>query len=444
MIARLLLAAVLLAVTSAGLPVRAAGTSGIVEVVSPGGIKAWLKQDPSVPLMAVDFRFSGGATLLPPEKAGAASLAAGMLSEGAGDRDAEAMRTVLADHSISLGFSAGRDAFYGELTVLIEHKGLAAELIGDMLTAPRFDPAALERRRAGMIRSARVREKRPNAIAYRRWREIAYAGHPYAVGTQGTVETISGLGVEDLRAFLARALTRRSLIIGVAGDIDPQQLGLWLDDAFGALPDADAPPPPPLFEDPPGGVDVTEFPGGQSVVVFGHRAPGRNDPDWPAAAVAAQILGGSSFTSRLGQEVREKRGLAYGIGARLSPAPAGSILFGRTATRDDAVAETIRVIRQEWRRLAEEGPTADEVADAKAYMIGSFPISLDSSGAIASVLVQMQYYDLGIDYWERRTGILDSVTLADVQRVASEVLKEDALLFTVVGQPQGVETMNLQ
>lgn len=410
----------------------------IVEVVSPGGIRAWLRQESSIPLLALDFRFEGGSALLPAEKAGAASLAAAMLTEGAGERDAEAFRQVLADHSISLGFSTSREGFSGSVFTLTENQDLAIDLLRDALLSPRLEESALNRVRAAMVTSARRQTQNPNSLAYRAWRERAFAGHPYAIGTRGTEETLPGLTRADVEGFLGQVLNKRTLIIGAAGDISPAELGLLLDRAFGDLPDREPPPATPPLPAMQAGIEVVPHPAGQSVIVFGHEGVSRTDPDWPAALVVAQVLGGSSFTSRLGREVREKRGLAYGIGVGLNAYKNGGTLAGRTATRNDAVDETMRIIRQEWSRLAAEGPTADEVADAKAYLIGSFPLSLDSSDAIASVLVTMQYYDLPRDYWQTRAAQFERVTTADAKRVAKRVLKPDALLSVVAGQPEGV------
>lgn len=416
----------------------AAGKPEIVEVVSPGGIRAWLRQENSVPLVAFDFRFEGGSTLVAPEKAGAAALAASMLTEGAADRDGEAFRQVLADNSIGLNFDASREGFSGSLVTLTENLDLAAGLLRDALMAPRLDDAALARVRDSMVTAARRRSQDPHSMAYQAWRERAYAGHPYAIGTDGTEETLPHIQRADIEAFLAQVRTRRTLIIGVAGDIGPDALGALLDRAFGGLPDSPAPPEPPPVPAIPAGTKVVPHPAGQSVIVFGHSGVTRGDPDWPAALVVSQILGGSSFTSRLGREVREKRGLAYGIGVGLSAFKDNGLLMGQTATRNDAVAETMRIIDEEWRRLAADGPTAEEVDDAKTYLIGSFPLSLDSTDAVASVLVTMQYYGLPRTYWQERAAQFEAVSVEDAKRVALQLLNADALLSVIVGQPEGV------
>lgn len=409
----------------------------IAEVVSPGGIKAWLRQDSSVPLVAIEFHFRGTG-IVPAGKAGTETLAARLLTEGAGEWDGEAFQQALADNAIRLSFQAGRDSFYGSLTTLTANRDVAVRLLRAALTDLRLDDTALRQQKARLVTERRRSESQPNAIAYRNWFRIAYAGHPYGQSVRGTAETVAAIETADVREFLDRMLTRRGLTIGAAGDISPEELGGLLDEVFGVLPDHEPPPEAAPLPDPPPGLAVISHPSSQSVVVFGHAGIRRQDPDWYPALVVTQILGGSTFTSRLGAEVRERRGLAYGINAGLAPYEAGAVLLGRTATRNDAVAEVTEAIGAEWRQLAAEGPSAEELADAKAYLIGSFPLSLDSTDAIASTLVDMQKADLPRDYWSKRAAVIEAVDAETAKRVASRLLDPSALLTVVVGTPEKV------
>lgn len=430
----LALAAVLLLL--APVSVRAEAQA-ITEVVSPGGIKAWLRQDTSVPLIAIEFQFHGTG-LVPPEKAGTETMAARMLMEGADIWDAESFRQALADNAIGLSFEAGRDGFHGSMTTLTANRTMAVRLLGAALTEAKFDESSLRQQKARLVAERRRSEAQPNALAYRNWFRLAYEGHPYGQTVRGTAGTAAAIELDDVRTYLDQILTRRNLTIGVAGDISPSELGVLLDDVFGDLPDHEPPAEIPPAPEPPPGLAVIPHPSPQSVVVFGHAGIPREDPDWYPALVVTQILGGSSFSSRLGEEVREKRGLAYGIGAGLASYEAGAVLLGRTATRNDAVAEALSVIEAEWRRLAEEGPTAGELADAKSYLIGSYPISLDSTDAIAAALVDMQIAGLPRDYWSKRAEVISAVDRQAAGRVAKRLLKAEALLTVVVGTPEGL------
>jgi len=171
-------------------------------------------------------------------------------------------------------------------------------------------------------------------------------------------------------------------------------------------------------------------------------APGikRDDPDYYAALLVNHILGGGSFTSRLYQEVREKRGLAYSVYSGLYPLQFGGVVIARSGTANESVAETVRIIRDEWQRMGKDGPTAEELRDAKTYINGSFPLRFTSSGAVANLLVGIQIHDLGRDYLDRRGQLIDSVSLDDARRVARRLLDVGGLTTVVVGQPVGLES----
>jgi len=177
----------------------------------------------------------------------------------------------------------------------------------------------------------------------------------------------------------------------------------------------------------------------QSVVLFGEQGVKRTDPDWYAAYVMNYVLGGGGFSSRLMTEVRVKRGLAYGVSTGLSPYQHGALLDGGTATRNEKTAQSIALIRSEWQRMAEGGITPQELADAKTYLIGSYPLQMDSTASIASILVAIQMDNLGIDYLDRRAALIDKISAEDVQRVAKRLLDSKALTFVVVGNPAGLE-----
>ena len=435
MIRRLLLLVVAVAGFSA-----AAEAVEVKKVVSPGGIVGWLVEDHSVPVLSMRFSFTGGAALDPADKAGRATMVASLLDEGAGDLDAQAFKKTLADLSISLDVNAGRDSVGGTLSTLSEHRQEAFRLLALALTKPRFDPDAVERIRGQMLLNIARRAVEPTSLAWRNFMRLAFEGHPYARPDDGTIETVRALTVEDLRAFHETRMALDNLLVGVAGDISPEQLAPLLDIAFGELPAKGSP-----TEGPETGVQnagaaiVVERPVPQSVVVFGHGGVKREDPDWYAALIVDYVLGGGGFTSRLTEEVREKRGLTYGISTGLRPYDHAALFIGQTATQNDRVADSIQIIRGEWRRMAEQGLTEAELADAKTYLTGSFPIGLDSTGRIAAVLVAMQRDNLGIDYLDRRKALIEAVPLAEANRVAKRLLNPDGLIVVVVGQPANLK-----
>ena len=419
------------------LPARAVE---VKRVVSPSGIEAWLVEDHTNPLLSMSFAFRGGAIADPVGKSGTAELLSGLLDEGAGELTSEVFQRRLEDHAIKLGFDAGRDAFAGSLKTLSKHGDEAYGLLRLALTQPRFDEEPVTRVRSQVQANLARQLRDPDTIASRAWMAQSFPDHAYGRPVEGTPESIRAVTVDDLRGFMRDRFARDGLIVGVCGDITPEKLAALLDIAFGALP-AKAKPLPVEQTVPAAGVKVfvehVEVP--QSVLVFGQAGISRRDPDWYAALVMNYLLGGGGFSSKLTEEVREKRGLAYGISTGLNPMDYSALLIGGTATRNAKVDETIAVIRQVWDQLRQDGPAPEPLNDAKTYLMGSFPLQLTNTGSIAGVLVAMQRDQLGIDYLDHRSALIGQVTAADVRRVAERLLDTAKLTFVVVGNPQGLQ-----
>ncbi len=415
-----------------------AGAMTIQRVVSPGGIEAWLVHDSALPLIAVEFAFLGSADQDPAGKPGVASMATSLLDEGAGPFDAAAFHDRLERRAVELSFRAGRDYLRGTLRTLKDHRDEAFDYLRLALSEPRFDAADVERIRAQIVARLRRDSMSPNDMASRRWWATAFPNHPYGEPVSGTLESLPRITVDDLKAYTRHVLARDTLKIAVVGDIDAETAGKLLDRTFGALPaKAELTPVAAVVPQGLGHRIVIHLDVPQAVVNFGGPGIGRSDPDFMAAYIVNHILGGGSFSSRLYREVREKRGLAYGISDSLVWLNRTALLLGHTATRADATGQTIEIVEHEIRRIAEEGPTEEEFVKAKTYLKGSFALGLDTSNRIASQLVQMQLDNLGIDYIERRPALIDAVTLADAKRVAKRLLDE-GLLMVVVGRPEGV------
>jgi zinc protease len=410
----------------------------IERVISPGGIEAWLVRDPAVPLIAVDFAFSGGSSQDPHEKPGVANLMVSLLDEGAGALDAKAFHEQLERKAIELAFRAGRDHIRGTLRTLKQNRDEAFDYLRLALNEPRFDTEAVERIRAQILARLRRETTSPNDLASRNWWAAAFPAHPYGLPVNGTLDSVPTITIDDLKSHARRVLARQDLKIAIVGDIDAESVARLLDRTFGALSaKAELKPVVNVMPQGLGRRTVVELDVPQAVVTFGGPGIARSDPDFFAAYIVNHILGAGAFSSRLYREVREKRGLVYGISTSLIWLQHSAVLLGATATRADATGETIEVIDREFRRMAADGPTEDEFLKTKTYLKGSFALGLDTSGKIAAQLVQMQLDKLGIDYIERRPALIDAVTLDDAKRVAKRLL-EPHLLVTVVGRPTGV------
>jgi zinc protease len=416
----------------------ASGTDAmtIERVSSPGGIEAWLVEDHALPVVAMRFAFPGGAALDPPGKGGLAAMAAALLDEGAGPYDTEAFKTRLEDLITDLRFSAGRDEIGGSLRALKANLGDTAELLRVALTAPRFEAAAVERIRGEIISSLSRQANSPRALSDRLWMRDAFEDHPYGGNVNGSVRSVSAITREDLTGFVGRRLCRAGLVIGVVGDISAGELVDFIDRVFGGLPVghsdtlvADTKP----TEN--GGVLIDRRPVPQSAVTFGQVGLRRQDPDWYAARLVNDVLGGGGFRGRLMRDIREKRGLAYAVSTELVSFRHAGLILGTVATENPRVAESIALIRGEWRRMRDEGPSEAELGLAKDFLIGSFPLTLDTSARVASLLVEIQLENLGIDYLDRRAALFGTVNLDQAKRVAHKLLDPDGLSFAVVGDP---------
>ena len=417
----------------------ARAASQVERVVSPGGIEAYLMSEPMLPFLTMQLHFEGGAALDPEGKAGLAYMTSGLLDEGAGELDSQAFRTELEDKAIRLSFDAGRDEVTGSFKTLSKHRERAFELLRLALSEPRFDDEPVERIRNQIQADLRRRSEDPDYIAGLTWFETAFPDHPYGRPTRGTVESVAAITKDDLRTFVRERLGRDNLVIGVAGDITAEELGPLLDRTFGVLPAESRPIKVEETTPAADGVVTVKRDIPQSQVVFGQEGMEREDPDFYAAYVANHILGGGGFTSRLTDEVREKRGLAYSIYSYLYPTDFAPLWLGGAGTDSSRVGESIEIIEAQVARMAEGDISQAELDDAKTYLTGSFPLRLTSNDAIAGTLVGMQVNDLGIDYLEKRNGYIEAVSLEDVKRVAKRLYEPAKLLTVVVGAPQGLQ-----
>ncbi|MGN6573381.1 MAG: M16 family metallopeptidase [Pseudolabrys sp.] len=410
----------------------------IEKIVSPSGIPAWMVRETSTPLVALSFAFHGGSSQDEAGKAGTANLVADMLDEGAGDLDSATYHRRLENHAIEMGFQVGRDYFHGTLRTLNEHRDEAFGLLGLALTKPRFDADAVERVRGQVLAVLRRENTNPNSLASRSWWHTAFPQHPYGHEARGALDTVPLISATDLHDFVHRTFARNELTISIVGDIDARTAGELIDRAFAGLPAKNQLKPIPMAT--PQGIGrriVIDVDVPQAVVTFGGNGIERNDPDFMAGYVVNHILGGGSFSSRLYREVREKRGLAYGVSDSLVWFRRAAVVLGGTATRADRTADALDIIEKETKRMADNGPTADELAAAKSYLKGAYALSLDSSSKVAAQITQIQLDNLGIDYIDRRQKLIDAVTIEDARRVAKR-LYGGGMLVTVAGKPKGL------
>jgi zinc protease len=417
----------------------AAGAVDIKAVTTPLGLKVWLVQDKSAPVMSLAFSFASGTSSDPKGQSGITNLMATLLTDGAGPLASQAFQRRQEDAAASLDFGASLDRLGGSLRVLSANREEGFELLRLALTAPRFDADMVEQRRAQIVAALNQANQRPASVAARTLMAVEFAGHPYASNPDGTPEDLKTLTPQNLKQRAGALLIRSGLVLAAVGDIDEAELGRLLDKAFGGLPLGTPLPLPPEWQPPvrPRTV-VVERSAPQSTALMALPGIARDDPDWYAALMLNHILGGGGQQSRLFNEVREKRGLAYGASSTLRVYRKAALLVISTASANERVAEAIRIVRAELARLRTDGPTEAEFIDAKTYLTGALALSLDSSSAVASLLHSMQVDNLLPDHLTRRAALIGAVKIDDVRRMARRLLRDEAMTMVVVGKPVGI------
>ncbi|MBK8176778.1 MAG: insulinase family protein [Rhodospirillales bacterium] len=411
-----------------------------IEKIDGDGIEAWLVEDHANPIIAMRIAFrDAGASRDPADQSGRATMVAGLLDEGAGDLESDAFQQRLEDQGIRLGFDAGQDTFAGTVQTLTQHREIAFDLLRLALTQPRFDAEPVARIRNQLQAALRQEAEDPNAVAARTLWSMLYPHHPYGRPPGGTAESLERITVADLRQFVAERLARDRLVVGVVGDITPEQLrGVLISTFAGLAPHAAPGSVADVAANADGRIAVVDMNVPQSAIAFAQAGLRRDDARFYALNVLNQILGGSGLTSRLFDEVREKRGLAYSVYTGLAPLDHSALILGGAGTANKSAGETVAVIRRVWARIAHDGVSDSELADAKAYLTGSFPLRFAGSGRLAALLVSIQIENLGIDYLNRREHLINDVVRSDVDALARELLDADRLTFAIVGHPQGL------
>ena len=417
----------------------AAHAVDIKEITSPGGIKAWLVSDSTIPIIAMNFSFRGGTANDPADKVGRAYFLSGMLDEGAGDLPSEAFQERMSELAVRMSFDAEREYFEGSFQTLSENRDAAFELLRKAVAEPRFDTVPMNKVRGQLLVGIKSDSENPSRIASEALLKTMLASHPYANDRKGTVDTVNAMTPDDLRDAWKATFARDRLLVGIVGDISEEEAGKMLDKVFGGLPESAGPVSVPDVQWPEkGSITIVERDIPQSVMTFAMPGILRSDPDFIAAYVMNFVLGDGGFGSRLMEEIREKRGLTYGIYTGLITWDNGGLVIGSVSTQNSRAGETLDVLRAELTKMATDGPTQGELDEAKTYITGSYPLRYDSSGKIAQQLLAIQQENLGIDYINKRNDLVNAVTLEDAKRVAKRLIQPDALTISIVGRPEGI------
>jgi zinc protease len=426
----------LLALASAALFSGAANAVDVKTLKMPKGEEVWYVSDHTLPMIAMSASLPAGSAYDPRNKPGLSAFTASLLDEGAGNLNATAYQTALSNRAIRLSISPGRDYLTITLVTLTDNAKDAFQLLGLALAHPRFDQDAVQRVRAQILSSLEQEDTDPPTVAAKGFYRAFFHDHPYGHPVNGDVASVNAITQGDIRNFAAEHWVRGDLRIAVSGDVDATTLMQLINSAFGKLPArSPALPPWPGHVGQPG-IEVIPLPVPQPTVVFGLPGLMRSDKDFVPAFVANYILGGGGFASRLTDEVRVKRGLTYDISTSLDSLRRAGILAGEFATKQGSVQDAIGVVRDTLQTFADNGPTDKELADAKTYLTGSFPMSFSSNVGIVGELNGFQQIGLPVDYVQKRNALIEAVTVADVKRAAKRLFNPRAMTIVIGGTPE--------
>ncbi|MGB0342230.1 MAG: M16 family metallopeptidase [Parvibaculales bacterium] len=406
----------------------------VTTVEAANGVSAWLVRDTALPLVHVKLAWRGGTSADPQNLAGLTALMADLMTQGAGDLDAQAFQQALADKAIKLNISAGRDEITLSLQCLSRFKQDCFALLEQALHSPRFDKDALERARAARLAGLERRRQNPASLAYTGFYENAFPGHPYGRSPDAEEAGLRRVTAAHLRDQYERHLARDNALIAIVGDMSQSETRRLLTRLFGALPENHRLTLPAFAKIQAKAKMLHQARRGpQTTIYFGHQGIGYDHPDFFAHFVMNHILGGGGFTSRLTEEVREARGLAYSVVSYLSPGQYGHIWLGTVASDNKTAQQALDIIRDEMRRLADERVSADRLAAAQTYLTGAYALRFDSGSKIAGQLIGVRLNGLSADYFQTRNQAIRAVTPDDIQRAARSLLQPDRLIVSAVG-----------
>lgn len=415
------------------------GPETVHRVQTPNGITILVRPNPSAPVVMLEGALRAGSVDEPANLTGLASFTASLVSRGSAsydfDRFNEAVESVGA--SVSAGGGTHVTNFGSES--LVEDFPLMVEILADILQQPTFPTEHIERVRNQRLVRLQEREQSTRSVSYRRFSEMIYGDHPYGPPTSGYIETVQEINRDHVARFHQDHYRPNQAIVVVSGDVEPEDVVALLESQFGDWPAA-VEPPPPAHTIPPvtgaNGIQRKTFPMPgkvQSDVVVGCLAIPRKHPDYHAVQVANNILGQFGMMGRLGENVRERQGLAYYSYSALDADIGIGPWVAFAGVNPQNVDQAIDSILHEFERLGQEPVSDEELSDSIANMTGTLPLRLETNDGVASILLNIEWFGLGLDYLQTYQDRIKAITAEDVQRVAAQYLRTDAYTLVTAG-----------
>ena len=399
------------------------------------GINFWLVEDKSLPLISLSFLFKGGSSLDPKGKEGVTNLMTSLLDEGSDNFSSSQFKLAMRENGVKISYSASKEKINGTFQVVKSQIQEGFWLLHESLNKPVFQLDKINEVKSQIVASIKIDQSNISTIASDKFNDFFFINNKLGKTVKGNLDSLSQIKRSDILKSFKKSITKNNLVIGIAGDINGELAKKYIEYVFGNLPINNSIKPISTLPNLRNGVETFEIETPQTTVVFGQRGLSRNNKDYFSARIANYILGGGGFQSRLYKEIRERNGLVYSIYSYLLPFERIGIIIGGFQTRNENVKKTIQKVRDEWINIRVNGISKKELANAKTYFKGSFSRNLTSTISIANLLMIVQYYDLGEDYFANRDLIIDNVKLNHVNKLVKNLFDNDKLFFMVVGKP---------
>ncbi|TLY27377.1 MAG: insulinase family protein [Nitrospirae bacterium] len=417
--------------------VRAAQAADInpVRFVTPNGMTVLVLEQHWLPIVQVHALIKAGAAQDPPEEAGLANLVASLLDEGTTTRTAKQLAEQIEFVGGTLTTKAEEDFTTASALVLKKDTELGFELLADILLHPTFPEQEVKRVRSQILGEMQSEKDDPGLVATKAFHQLVFDGHPYRWPVNGTEETVPKITQADIQNFFSHEYLPNQTILAIVGDIPVEQARALVAKQFGSwkrgTPPSRTVAKPAQIDKPV--VRLIEKDLTQATIVLGHLGISRTNPDFYAVSVMNHILGAGGFSSRLMDSIRDRQGLVYGVGSHFEPNLMPGAFMVNLQTRNETANQAISGVLTELKSIRETPVTDQELADAKAYLIGSFPLRLDTTAKLAQVLSLVELYGLGLDYFSQYLRWIEKVTKEDVLRVAKQYLHPNRYALVVVG-----------
>jgi zinc protease len=407
------------------------------------GVPVYFIQARELPMVDAQILFNAGS-IRDGERPGLAKLTNALLEEGAGDWSADTIADRLDRVGAQLSTGSRRDSAWVSLRSLVDPRYLqpAVETVARLLKEPTFAPDAVERVRQQMLTALRERAQSPGAIAQDAFYKALYGDHPYGSTPEGTVASLNAITRTDIQNFQSRYYTAANAVIAIVGDLDRPAAEHLADTLVGGLATGEtAPPPPPV---PPVQASQTiriSHPSSQSHILIGQIGVNRADPDYYALYLGNHVLGGNGLVSQLSQEIREKRGLAYGAYSAFSPMRQAGPFLINLQTRNDQVDTALQVAQTTLREFTANGPDAQALEEARQNITGGFALDLAGNGKLASALGLIAFYGLPLDYLQNYIGTMNGISLEQIKTAWNRHVEPDKLITVIVGGGQAAQML---